>query len=551
MTPYEFDDDPARFSTRLSLAVAAVAVLLLGLGTGPGLLGVAPATLLGLLGAWALVRGAVAIDAGGRRDRAVGSVWFVLGTLAAAAGVAAYKPTVAAAAVTAFGTLAVAVLGLSLTVGIDDGLVRSLGGSLSRSLVVLVAAASVTAGVHVHLFGAAAVGTVAVYAAVVGSSALVGFVALQLEVLALAVLADRATRVLDGWLPDRRFDRRESALRELGVRAGDVPRGVQALLVLEVLAASTGTGRLLFARLLAGAGPFGTVVRLFLRSWLPHALLAVGIVAFGSVVALRLCQRVVVRWVGREPPRTVAYAAGGVVVGVGVGVLTALPPVVWLVGRAVPDGSVLDVAFATYGMGTTLLGLATGALCALLVALPVCHFLIWNGADLEHGRGLTLGAALLLAAAFAAGFGDAPAVVAFLGVAATLATWDLAVNATLVGREVGRAAESRRGEVVHAAGVLAVGVVAVLVTLVGVEFIGAAALTLDVPRWRAVGALTLLLVALVCFAALAALDDGGAGGASTGDGDAGGDDGGAGADVAGDDGPPSRRDRWYTKFDDL
>jgi hypothetical protein len=534
MTPYEFDDEPARFSSRLALAVAAVAALLLGLGTGPGLLGQAPEMLLGLLGAGALVRGATGVTEDESRQRAVGSVWFVFGVLGVGGTIAAYKPSLAAAAVTTFGTLSVVLLGLSLTVGIDEGLVRSLGGALSRSLVVLVAGTVLLAAVHVTLFRSAAVVTVVGYGALVGAGPLVSFVLLQVEVLGLAVVVERALVVVDTWLPRRRFDRRETALRQLGVRVGDVPRGVYVLLGLQLLLAFTGTGRSLFVRLLVQTGPFGTVVAGLLQSWVPHALLGTGILLFGSVLVARLCQLVVVRWIGREPPKTLGYAAGGFVVSVLVGVLTALPPVTWLVEWAVTDGSTLDVAFATYGMGTTFLALVVIALCAVLVSLPVFMFVVWDEATSTAENGSTAGAGLLLLTAIAAGFGDAPAPVVFIGVAAALGTWDLSVNASLVGHEVGRAAETRRGEVIHAAGVLAVGCVAVLVTLLGVEFIGAAALAVDVPRWRAVGALALLLLALVCFAALAS------GGDEKRD-----------ADDSGESERYTDRDPWYTQFDDL
>ncbi|MFC4407757.1 DUF7519 family protein [Haloarchaeobius iranensis] len=534
MTPYEFDDEPARFSSRLALAVAAVAALLLGLGTGPGLLGQAPELLLGLLGTGALVRGATGVSEDESRQRAVGSVWFVFGVLGVGGAIVAYKPSLAAAAVTTFGTLAVLLLGLSLTVGIDEGLVRSLGGALSRSLVVVVAGTVLLAGVHVALFRSAAVLTVAGYGALVGAGPLVGFLMLQVEVLVLAVVVERALAVVDGWLPRRRFDSRETALRQFGVRAGDVPKGVYVLLGLQFVLATTGTGRALFTRLLVQTGPFGTVVGWFLQSWVPHALLGAAILLFGSVLVARLCQLAVVRWVGREPPKTLGYAAGGAVVSVLVGVLTALPPVTWLVDWSVTDGSTLDIAFATYGMGTTFLALVVMALCAVLVSLPVFMFVVWDEATAPAENGSTAGAGLLLLSAIAAGFGGAPAAVVFIGVAAALATWDLSVNASLVGNEVGRDAETRRGEVIHAAGVLAVGAATVLVTLLGVEFIGAAALAVDVPRWRAVGALALLLLALVCFAALA----------SGGDGASDGEDG---------DGPDQHVDRgpWYTQFDDL
>jgi hypothetical protein len=534
MTPYEFDDEPARFSSRLALAVATVAALLLGLGTGPGLLGQAPEMLLGLLGAGALVRGATGVTKDGSRQRAVGSVWFVFGVLGVGGAIAAYKPSLAAAVVTTFGTLSLVLLGLSITVGIDEGLVRSLGGALSRSLVVVVGGTALLAGVHVALFRSAAVLTVVGYGALVGAGPLVSFVMLQVEVLVLAVLVERALAVVDTWLPRRRFDRRETALRQLGVRVGDVPKGVYVLLALQFVLVLTGTGRSLFARLLAQTGPFGTVVAGLLQWWVPHALLGTGILLFGSVTVARLCQLVVVRWIGREPPKTLGYAAGGVVVSVLVGVLTALPPVTWLVERTVADGSALDIAFATYGMGTTFLALVVGALCTVLVSLPVFMFVVWDEATTAGDDGSTAGAGLLLLSGIAAGFGGAPAPVVFVGVAASLATWDLSVNATLVGHEVGAAAETRRGEVIHAAGVLAVGAVAVLVTLLGVEFIGAAALVVDVPRWRAVGALALLLLSLVCFAALA----------SGGDEKSAGDDSGE-PDQQVDGGP------WYTQFDDL
>ncbi|WP_435346501.1 DUF7519 family protein [Haloarchaeobius sp. HRN-SO-5] len=505
MSAYEFDDDPARFSVRLAVGVCVVATVVLALATGPGPFGQAVPVLLGLAGAAGAVRGMRLLTTEVTRTRAAGSVWFVVGSVAIVGALWEPKPTLGGAVVAFCAIVAVVFVATDAFVGIDEAVIRSLGAAVSRSMVVLLAATIVAWGVHSGVFVASGLVLLAGYGLVTMANPLSSLVVLVLEAFALSLLLERAVEALDVWLPRQQFDARETSLQSFGIAPGDVPRGVYALLVFVVLFPMWVNGQ--FERLLDLTGLFGHAVRTVLQSPIPHALLWVGILLFGGIVFLRVVQQVFVTWVGRRPPKTMAYSAGGVVVSVVVGVVTALPPVVWLATSLVPPETAIGQAFTTYGVGATVLGLTTGALVALLVVVPVGMFVLTLWFVPEDAGGFGLGAASLLVASVTAGLVGAAPVAVFVGVAAALAVWDLGLNGVLVGREVGRAAETRRGEVIHAAGVLAVGLVALLVPSLGVELLGATALTVDVPKWRAVGAVSLLLVSLVAFARLATRDD--------------------------------------------
>lgn len=83
------------------------------------------------------------------------------------------------------------------------------------------------------------------------------------------------------------------------------------------------------------------------------------------------------------------------------------------------------------------------------------------GVGIGFGRagGVTGGAFGLLVAALIAGSQGAPVVWVLLGVAAAVVAWDVGGTAISVGKQLGRAADTRRLEVVHAAGSVAVGAI--------------------------------------------------------------------------------------------
>lgn len=66
-------------------------------------------------------------------------------------------------------------------------------------------------------------------------------------------------------------------------------------------------------------------------------------------------------------------------------------------------------------------------------------------------RAVTAGALLVFGGVVAAGLGDAPAASLLVGTAAAVIAWDLGEHAINVGEQLGRAASTRNGELVHAA----------------------------------------------------------------------------------------------------
>lgn len=94
--------------------------------------------------------------------------------------------------------------------------------------------------------------------------------------------------------------------------------------------------------------------------------------------------------------------------------------------------------------------LGVGALGVLMLA-----------AGLVRGRdaAVTLGAAGLVAGAVVAGVRGAPAAPVLVAVTASVVAWDAGGTATSVGRQLGRAADTRRVEAVHAGASIAVGAV--------------------------------------------------------------------------------------------
>ncbi|WP_267643661.1 DUF7519 family protein [Haloarchaeobius amylolyticus] len=498
MSDYQFDDGPARLSSRLAVGIAVIAALVLGVLAGQGLEAV-----LGLFGAGAIAHGARRLDADQSRDRAEGSVAFVAGVVAIVVALSTFKQSFAVAVVMTCSLVAVAFVALEALVGIDDETIQTMGGTLSRSILVLIVAAIVAAAVHAKFFSTLAVLFVAALGSLVTAHPLVSFVALQLEALAVGLLLARSVAVLDEWLPDQRYDPRSTGLEQFGVSAHEVPRGVWAILGIELLAAAMPAGRALFDTALAMTYSFGSFVEAVLLSWVPHAVFGLAILLLSGIVLARTAQNLFVSWVGRQPPKSLAYSAGGVIASIGIGLVTAIPPVVRLVAGGFGEQSSFTLAFETYGMGATFLGIVAGALIVMLVVIPVVMFVLSFEYLPADSTGFALGAGLLLVATVASALSNALPIAVFVGMTGALLTWDLGLNATLVGHEVGQVAETRRGEVVHAAGAIGVGLLAIVVSVLAVQFLVPGTASIDLPRWRAVGALTLLLVSLVAFSRLA------------------------------------------------
>ncbi|MFC6904017.1 DUF7519 family protein [Halalkalicoccus tibetensis] len=102
--------------------------------------------------------------------------------------------------------------------------------------------------------------------------------------------------------------------------------------------------------------------------------------------------------------------------------------------------------------------LSSGLYSWLALALGAIGFLTLSvGLVRGTDRPVTLGAAGLASGTLAAGVEGAPAPVVLVSVVAAIVAWDVAGNALGVGRQLGREAETRRAEAVHAAASAAVG----------------------------------------------------------------------------------------------
>jgi len=242
-------------------------------------------------------------------------------------------------------------------------------------------------------------------------------------------------------------------------------------------------------------------------SGLRRGLVGLTVGALAVAVALR-----VVRGSARAP--TADLLVGYAPYAAGVGLVAAS----WVAGDRVLDGLLgfvagrLDAALAGqfrqlsgqvvafYGPETVVVGLV--ALVAFLAALGV--FAVWLGfalgvvADAVGGPSLA-GGGLFVAAAFA-GTVDAPLWAVLAGLALALAVWDAGEFATTLGAEVGRRADTRRVELLHAVGTVSVGGLA----LVAADGVAGAVPSAEptagggvtVALLGAVGAIVLLVAAL-------------------------------------------------------
>jgi len=274
--------------------------------------------------------------------------------------------------------------------------------------------------------------------------------------IALLVGVAVPTEALRDALAPAAFDLFAGVTTDSGLRGGLVRLTVLALAVAGILRLVRGSARAPTADLLAGYAPYAAGVAIAAASWLTGDRVLDGLLGF---VAGRLDAALADQF--RQ-----------------------------LSGRVV----------AFYGAETIVVGLV--ALVAFLAAFGV--FAVWLGFALgvvadEVGGPSLAGGGLFVAAAFA-GTLDAPLWAVLAGLALAIAVWDAGEFATTLGAEVGRRADTRRVELLHAVGTVAVGGLA-LVAADGVASavpsgeptaVGGATVAL----LGAVGAIVLLVAAL-------------------------------------------------------
>jgi len=486
---YGFDGSRTAFASKTAVVVAAVAASVLGVSAG-----YAVQTLLAVVGGVTFGFAARDVSEDGLRDRVRGSSLLVLAAVFVVAALALEKANAVDAVLVGAIVATTSATTLAALVDPDDA-IKPVFAALSRSFVATVLGTLLAAALYANVFTALVVGSWTLFAMALASTAMAGFVALQVEFLLVGLLAGRAARAAE------RLDPSRTASDSEVVGVTDVPKAVWLLLAVQVLLLAFPGGAWPFRFLLSLVGPAGSIAATVVSSVYLHGavLLLVAVLALLPLAAF--VRRSAVAVFGNRAPKTLAFASGGVGLTAIVVLVTSVPGfdsfVTWLAG---PESTVTSVVDA-YGVGPAVLGGVSGVLLVLGVGLFFYRAAFGLPFVPEHASGFAFAAATLFVAAVAGAFGDAPAPAVFLAMAATLAVWDAGEYAVTFGSELGQAASTRSVEAVHVFATLAVGALAVVVASLATHFFVPAMTA--VPRNRALTALGLFAVALVAFAYLA------------------------------------------------
>lgn len=482
------DTSAARFSASLAFGVAVAAAVGIGAAVGSPFAAVAAAVGAAVVG-WS----AGELDDDDNARRAVGSVGVIVGTtlLAAALGLFGGARFVGTAA-----TLALVAVALDRYAGLTEDTVGDVARAVVHSGIVVACFGLLALLAYLRAVGLAAVAVVGLFSALSRASALVPLLVVELEVLFVALTVKPAVDRLERLDPADRVTDRLRALDAVAVHLTDVPRGVWAVVAGTAYLAASSWGRSLFDGFLASLSTLGAAVSALLLSGVLTGSLGLLAAFVLTVFAADACRSLLVFWLGADPPETLAAAAGGAAVGGLVFAAGLVPPVAAAVDAALPPTTILGRFVAGYGVGATLLGVVAAGLFVVLVVVAVVASVVqWKYVPPAAG-GFALGSGLLFVAGLLSATADAAALVTVAAVGAALLVWDLGENAVDVGATLGRDAETRRAEAVHAAGSVAVVAAAVGLAAVSLYVLG----PLSVPAGRARLA---LLFALAAFLALA------------------------------------------------
>ncbi|NHN43084.1 hypothetical protein G9C85_15815 [Halorubellus sp. JP-L1] len=486
---YSFDGSRTTLGARTAVAIAAVATAVLGVSAGYAL-----QTALGIVGGLAFGVAARDVSEDALRSRVRGSTLLVVASVFVVLALALQKRTFTDALLVATVPAAVGVTTVSALVDPDE-VVGPVFAALSRSFVATLVGTFVAAALYANVVGSAIGGSWGVFAVLLGVTPMVGFVALQFEFLLVGVLATKAGRAAAELDPERSA----SDVDAMGVR--DVPTSVWLLLGVQVLLVALPGGAALFDFVLALAGPVGVIAAVVLSSVYLHGALLVLAAVLATLPIAAFVRRSVVSVLGNRPPKSLAFATGGVALSTVVVVVTSIPGFEALVRWLAGEESVVTGVVDAYGVGPSVLAGVSG----VLVVVGGCLFFYVAAFGLpfvpEHASGFVFGGASLFVAGVAGAFAGAPAPAVFVAMAASLAVWDVGEYSVTLGTELGRAASTQTIEAVHVLATLAVGALAVVVASLATHFF--VPLMTGVSEGRALTALGLLSVALVAFACLA------------------------------------------------
>ena len=489
------DRRPARLSGGLAVAVTAATALALGAETY-----LLPEAGLGLVAAALLTGGTLAIDRETNAVRGGGSLATVLGGVIAVGAV--LSAVGGSAAYVALGlSLPLSVVAMAIGVAVaPDAETLSVGRSALRTAFFLTVAGSLSAAaVHTNSLAMPAVLAGDLLGATVEAATRNDLAGLATLGVCLGTLSALGPRVDDA-LPDRYRPwagaeggrRRTTTIARLVGRTAGILGGI---LFLPALSAGAGSSPLADA---VGGGLGAVLVALATARELHAALALVAVVMAAALAAVRLSRRI-----DRTTPDDVgdrlARAAGGVCLLGLTPVASAVVSPVGLLGPRLPAPAVAELGslVADFGTGTVLYLIVAVATVLAIVATAAFGAVLTADAVPDGAGGVALGAGLLfLGALGAAATGAGPLLVLGAG-AAALFVWDTGENATELGRQLGRAAETSRGEFAHvgASALVAGGAVAVAFGS------GTAASSVAVPTvgWLLLASLSLSAVAGVLF----------------------------------------------------
>lgn len=479
------------------LALAVTVATALALGASTFLLGEAVA---GLAAAALLTAGTLATERENNAVRAAGSAAVVLGGVVAVGAVlSALGGSFAYAALGISLPLTAVAMALGVVVAPDPDTLAVGKSALRWALALLAAGCLGAAAIHTNSLAMPLVLAADLLGATVDvatSTDLAGLATLCLCLGALAALGPRADAALpERYRPRDRSDRGDGSVAKVGLLVG---RAVGVL----------GAGLLLLSFVVgnretpledAVGRPLGGLLSALATARSLHAVLAgLAVLLAAVLVGARLYRRI-----DRTTPDDVgdrlARAAGGVALLVATPLAATAVSPVSLLGSRLPDPAVAEVAslVSEYGTGTVLYLLVAAAVLLAVVATAAFGAVLTADAVPEGAGGVALGAGLLFVGALgAAAAGAGPLLVLGAG-AAALFVWDVGENGTALGRQLGRAAETRRGEFVHGGASALVAGGAVVVAYGS----GTAASSVTVPSvgWLLVASLTLSAVAGVLF----------------------------------------------------
>jgi hypothetical protein len=442
------DTRPTRLSGLLAGGVTAGVVLLLGSTTG-----LLAEAVLGIAAGALVAGGTAAMDRDHTAVRAVGSLAIAFGWLAAATGVATgVDLSVGALGLGLALPLAPVAIALGVTKRVDAGVlsrgrwvlgIAALVAGSTTAFAAMVATGSLAAPVDL------AVGAATVVTDTFTRNDIAGLAAFLLSFAVVAYLSWRVAAVVpDRYGPDLGDRSARYVTRTLtGLALAGMTSASVGLLVLVVSLAASPTATPLRDALTGLPLAVALPVYLLATTTVLHQVLAVSGVLLAFALAAESTYHRLDRTSLDDVGSKVVLGTGGV--GAVLGTVLVAPfvsPAAILEPRL---GAELTAQVTANGTLTALLLGASVLLAVAFLLTAAFGVLVSVGFVPETPSGIALGAGLLFVGAMgaaAAGAGLVPVLVAGAG---ALLAWDLGENAVELGAQLGRAAETSRGEFAH------------------------------------------------------------------------------------------------------